>query len=744
MSAPTTLQEHLLQVVKSELEDVLSSKSVEDRNTERLEVLEGCASILGGWSLKKYLTQTNQKHSRKYNREKILQLSNRIRTLPIHHAIALSVLATADKSHHDRRSAGAYHTDFRLATYLADEITICKIGTDNLPRVIDPAVGPGILLVTVALALLNKGHRIEKVLADSLYGVDRSPLAVRGCLLALSSLTDSIEPIGVLFKHLRVTDSLTVSKSFWADLSPLGFDAVIGNPPWEKLKLNVHEHLKTFNFDHQYGNEISKIPSTLLYTTSKQNIKRYTAQVSKGTALQGTGEADLYKLFLELAQNLASPNGVIAMFVPAGLIRSQGTKELRKSIFSAGQEIVIDIFDNSAKFFGIDTRFKFLALFVTRKNNQKLPTITVRHSHGTEKNVVRGEAATIPLGFLEELRPDLSLPEVRSQSEWKLFSRISNANKQFGYMPSPWAHRFYREVDMTLDRNKFKRPPKGGLLNPSILPVVEGRMVNQFQVGVKRYVSGTGRSACWEHSQPGSVSELQPQFTIEAAELNPEIKFISTRDRVAFCDISGQTNERTMQAAMIPSGAVCGNKVPSIYFTSKEPRENYEYIWLALANSFIFDWLLRRLVTTTVNFFILDSVPIPDPRRCSSRMASIAADLVQRKHKEGTREYAQARAQLDAFAAFAYGVSPFDLDLILEDFDLLDRGQPPIPGEKKSTITSDLVKLALSREMKLSYNQIRIHKSRVDKAYAQGAIAYMPSQRGRNLEYQITDFEVAR
>jgi hypothetical protein len=60
------------------------------------------------------------------------------------------------------------------------------------------------------------------------------------------------------------------------------------------------------------------------------------------------------------------------------------------------------------------------------------------------------------------------------------------------------------------------------------------------------------------------------------------------------------------------------------------------------------------------------------------------------------------RAEIDAEIAIAYGLCIEDMEVIMSDFPLLDRGQTPLKRRKKSTITRDLILATLAR--KLGFN----------------------------------------
>ena len=68
---------------------------------------------------------------------------------------------------------------------------------------------------------------------------------------------------------------------------------------------------------------------------------------------------------------------------------------------------------------------------------------------------------------------------------------------------------------------------------------------------------------------------------------------------------------------------------------------------------------------------------------------------------------------------------------MLEDFPLLDRGQPPLPGENQSTITTDLLLDAWARRKK---NINTATRERLQDGKKAGAIAYISSEFVSSLE----------
>lgn len=183
-----------------------------------------------------------------------------------------------------------------------------------------------------------------------------------------------------------------------------------------------------------------------------------------------------------------------------------------------------------------------------------------------------------------------------------------------------------------------------------------------------------------------------------------------------------------MLAALIPAGVACGNKVPTVCFPDN-PSEDRLFLWLAIVNSLPFDWLLRRVVTTTINYFLLISVPLPRIDIASpagQRLIRTARHLskLDRTPAPGSGwRMANSRALIDVAVAIAYGLGWAELEVMLQDFPLLDRGQPPLPGEACSTVIRDYLLLLAAQQYGVPAT---LWEQRVAAARQLGAVAYVP------------------
>jgi hypothetical protein len=726
LASPRPLEIELLAPVEKSLTAGLTRLGTSNHSA-RLDILEAVACHLSGLGLNDLREGDGFDHELTVSDAECVasEITELIHQSQVPPTLALTSLAREQLTQAERRKAGSYYTDFRLAMYLARRSTQ-KLRDRS--KIIDPASGTGTLLAATVLALAgDDADTRTNIVAEAICAGDLSGSALRGVRLSLTSLVNNIAAIKQLQRRLRTGDSLTSGAAAWYDVAPGGFDLVIGNPPWEKLKLTRHEHLAASGKDRHYGDDYDQdAPPAQEFADARAALAKYVGSLTFD--LQGSREPDLYKLFLALACELVRPNGYIGLLVPAGLIRSDGTKPLRQYLVENALELDVAILDNKAKFFSIDTRFKFLAVTARLGAAGAHAPLTLEHAEGTASGVDTTGRVSMDRSDLAKIRPDLSVPEVRSEDEWALFHRLSQNGLLLGDADSPWKMKIVREVDMTRDRKLFSREQ-----GPDDIPLVEGRMVHQYRHAAKAYVSGTGRRAQWGNLMPGE-EHLSPQFWIDPRDLSEPILARTTIPRLGFCDITGQTNERAMLAAWIPAGLACGNKVPTITFDKAEYDAEYlARVWLAVANSFAFDWLLRRVVTTTVNYFVLLSVPFPrlDPDGETAAALAQLVEEVEDAHEDPLAnlvELGSLRAQIDAHVFRAYGISPSSAELIFDDFPLLDRGQPSLPGDARPTVTRDMVMLELYRLVGEPSDQF---ERRVREAVESGAVGFLPSQLAR-------------
>ena len=301
-----------------------------------------------------------------------------------------------------------------------------------------------------------------------------------------------------------------------------------------------------------------------------------------------------------------------------------------------------------------------------------------------------------------------------------------------------------RELDMTMDRHRFTE-------DPGDLPVYEGRMVDAFDHRAKAYHSGRGRAARWDDLEFGSAGKsIRPQWHIDAGNLPDKLGDRIRRPRVGYCKVTSSSNERTLLASLIPPDTVCGNSVATIAFP--RPFEWAYMVWLSVANSFVVDWLVRKMVSLNMTNTVLDSLPFPRlsadsfaarflvPRAAlltciSSEMHcywnalayqgfvdQCGQDTVVPGEVDPFRR-AILRAEIDAFVARSlFGLDSSQIDYIMETFPIVRKNDEKAHGEYRTK----RVILEIYDQMAEAARTGRPYQTRLDPPPADPKVAHPP------------------
>ena len=589
MSRPLTLEQTLLYEADKQITKFFSDYE------QRLQVLEAYAAKIGGMNIEEYWTAFQiEVHNPDLIKDIAEILAKILSTVEIPVGLGLSSLAREPIPLHEKKENGAFYTDFRLAQFIAED---CCFHITRDSKIADIAAGSGILLAAIAekyYSLYPKNY--NRWISDCVFAYDLSENALRGARIALMARASSVEAIKRMYENWLVCDSLLIE-----DESLPRFDIIVGNPPWGKVRLSLHTFVNKIEDNyHVYGSKYGVFDKKR-FLNEKMDAQNYRQTLKKRYALLSHTEPDLYMAFLSKAVSILKAGGHLAYIVPAGIIRSFGTEQLRRCLLGCSAKLKYYLIDNKAHFFEIDTRFKFVVISQEKcyPNANGCSSFNFEICKGDKVGVTRSEEIRFAVKELERIRPDLTVPECRNEEEKELFYKIYNNDISW---KDKWAIDITREVDMTNDRADFHEQH-----SISDIPVIEGRMIQQFRFGAKAYVSGSGRSAKWVPS----VGPVKSQFYMSRKAFTEQLLRRIKMPRVGYCDIAGQTNERGMMTAVVPPGVVCGNKVPTIVFPKKNGKKQL-YFFVGVTNSFVFDWILRRVLSTTVNYFLLFSLPMPN------------------------------------------------------------------------------------------------------------------------------------
>lgn len=499
--------------------------------------------------------------------------------------------------------------------------------------------------------LFSGGYDLLRVLQDGVVkSTDLFGRAERQ-VKAQADATRIIEGARAIAKRERFLHWAVAFPTVWsdADFSRRGFHAVIGNPPWDRIKLQEVEWFaerRPAIAKALRASDRKKMIATLakeadplwseyqLASKTAEDMARVARECGDYPLLSG-GDVNLYSLFVERASALIMPTGIVGLLTPSGISADKGAAEFFKSISQTGRLGALFDFENKKVFFpDIHASFKFSVLVFGGAHRifERAACAFYLHSVrelGTDKLI------ELPAGEFALVNPNTGgAPIFRSRRDAAITTRIYRefptlVRRDGIKVTKAWPVRYTSMFHMTNDSHLFMRrdelestgwyPVNGNCFRKGeeeALPLYEGKMVQMYDHRAANVVvnaANTHRAAqqdaatAAEHENPAFT--VSPQFWVSASEVR---KVLSTNWAIGFKEITAPTNARTMIGAVLPLAGF-GNKLP---LWLPESTSLLEYpavapLLLANMNSFAFDYLVRtKLHGQTLNLYIVEQLPV--------------------------------------------------------------------------------------------------------------------------------------
>lgn len=494
-----------------------------------------------------------------------------------------------------------------------------------------------------------------------------------------------------------------------------GFDVVLGNPPWERIKLQEEEFFAERSPEIANSRNAAErkrriaraeVDDPTLWAAFRAATRR---SEGVGTILRGstryprTGRGDIntYAVFAELMRSLLGDGGRTGVILPTALATGDTTKDFFADLVESRSLIALYDFINDRGFFpGVG------------HGRQRYCLLTVSTPHA---------APEVDLAFFLHEPVDLADNDVRftlTASDFALLNPNTRTCATFqgrrdadlakaiyrrvpvlidearGVDGNPWGISFLAMFHMANDSGRFMDEP-----GPDRLPLYEAKMVWHFDHRRGDYALRPPGSQDTElptpsdsaHADPGY--SVRPLYWVHGADVTQRLG--RGQDRgwlLGFRDVTHATNERTLVAAALPRAGV-GHKLPLIH--SDQPALG---LLIALLDSHCVDWTARqKLGGLSMSYFVLKQLPVLAPellsgvldwsplrvgdwmRRyvveltvTSNEMAPFAVDLgwAGPAFRWDAERRLQLCADLDAAIFHLYGVVREDLAFVMDSFTI--------------------------------------------------------------------------
>jgi hypothetical protein len=295
-----------------------------------------------------------------------------------------------------------------------------------------------------------------------------------------------------------------------------GFDALIGNPPWDVMKPNSQEFFTDFDplyrtYDKQaalrkqkdlfatvprieeqwddysarfksLGNWARSVaePFGVTLARGKEDTSLHAAwekrrQERVGFAdaehpfrLQGSADLNSYKMFAEVFWSLLQPEGRLGVILPTGIYSDSGTKALREALLLKGRLELLYAFQNEKRVFAAAHHaYKQTVVLASRGGSTESFCTRFRMGVGDSPDVHEipddilrnGEAMMVatPEDVRTNSPKSLSLVELKSRRDLAIFRKIYAHSLRIGDNAPGWEITYVTEFHMTNDSKHF--PP---------------------------------------------------------------------------------------------------------------------------------------------------------------------------------------------------------------------------------------------------------------------------------------------
>jgi hypothetical protein len=293
-----------------------------------------------------------------------------------------------------------------------------------------------------------------------------------------------------------------------------GFDVVLGNPPWERIKLAEREWFASRRpdiADAPNAAARSRLIAALetedstLFGAFRDDLRAadgesHLLRNSGRFPLCGKGDINTYAVFAETNRALLSRSGRLGCIVPSGIATDNTTKEFFADVNESNTLISLYDFENAVGLFeGVGHgRFKFCLLTIAGSSQPSARTPDFFFfAHHTTDLEDRDRHFTLTAEDIALINPNtLTCPIFRSKRDAEITKGIYHRvpvliNEATG--ETPWGISFMRMLDMSNDSQLFRTREQ--LLEQSwnlrgnvferdgdrYLPLYEAKMMHQFQ-----------------------------------------------------------------------------------------------------------------------------------------------------------------------------------------------------------------------------------------------------------------------
>jgi N-6 DNA Methylase len=436
-----------------------------------------------------------------------------------------------------------------------------------------------------------------------------------------------------------------------------GFDVVLGNPPWERVKLQEREWFaqrdttiskaRNASARKQLIQELQSrdpgIYQEFLSSIRKAEGESHIFRNSGKYPLCGTGDVNLFSLFTELSLSLINSGGRVGLIVPPGIATDDTYKDFIRSVTDQRQLVSFYNFTNRGYLFvSTESTFSFALLTLSKKPQECSKVAAQLWSVSDLADIDR--VFSLSPETISRMNPNThNLPTIRSVRDFHLMEKIYSSFpillRENPVISNPWncsfASPFHMSNDSALFETEHVLTPGGYELNGNIferddtryLPLYESKLAYQFNHRHSSFVLGDknpkkygarAKTEILHEAALSSPSKLPiPRYWVIESDVRSHLPEYWGYEWVLGYrrTINAVADSRSVVAFILPRYGV-GD---SIFLLLPKDGPLHACALLALLNCFVFDYVARQKASGgNLNFYVMKQLPVVLPEELTT------------------------------------------------------------------------------------------------------------------------------
>ena len=507
-----------------------------------------------------------------------------------------------------------------------------------------------------------------------------------------------------------------------------GFDVIVGNPPWERVKLQEKE------FFSQHAPAIATAPNaairkrliTELKTSNPALRSAFEAALrhSEGIStllrnsgdfpLGGRGDVNTYAVFIELMANGLAPTGRVGAIVPTGIATDDTTKHLFGHLVDNSRLVSLYDFENSGPTFpAVHRSFKFCLLTLTGTGSPASQADFAFFAQDPSNLDDTERRFNLTSEDFAILNPNTrTCPVFRTVRDAEItkaiYRRLPVLIDESDPDGNPWQVSFQRMFDTANDSGLFRdrewleardyilagnqfvhrtTPESHGETTGRYLPFYEAKMFHHFDHRWASYLDGKFHDvADIRKADPTFV--CLPRYWVAQDEVHHRAA-VQRSWLLGWRKIARNTDARTWVASSYPlSGA--GDSILGMVLPDQSESCRGALLQVVMSCK-IADFVARqKLGGSNLNYFVVRQLPITTPTMLPERFVArrlcelsftawdmtphaLALQYHGAPFRWDEHRRSLIRAELDALMFHLYGIGREDADYIMDTFPIVKR-----------------------------------------------------------------------